>query len=292
MPSPVITPLRTPGRAPRVLTIDVEDWFHVCGDDYYSDPRRWPGFVARVEKSLPALLDRLSMQGHRATFFFLGWIARRHPDLVREVGRRGHEIAVHGDVHRRAHEMTAAEFREDLLRCREAVAEASGSTPRSHRAAEWSIRAAGEPALSVLAAEGFACDASVTPVPPLGRGSNPRGPHRVEVSAGSIVEVPPLTGRGFGRPLIVGGGWPFRMFAPDRVAAAEDAFRSAGWPAVFTFHPWEFDAEHPPMEGLAPLLRLVHFYGLPSLPERFQTWLDREGDRCVALEDVLPRLAA
>ena len=114
MSEPRITPLRFPGRAPRVLTIDVEDWFHVCGDDYYSDPRRWESFLPRIEKTLLALLDRVERGGHRATLFFLGWIAGRHPDLVREAVRRGHEIAVHGDLHRRADEMSGEEFREDL----------------------------------------------------------------------------------------------------------------------------------------------------------------------------------
>ena len=292
MPSPTLTPLRTPSRAPRVLTVDVEDWFHVCGDDYYSDPRRWDGFASRVETTVGALLDRLDRGGHRATFFFLGWIARRHPELVREAARRGHGIGVHGDLHRRAYEMTVSEFREDLLRAADAVERAGGARPRSHRAAEWSIRGAGEAPMAVLAAEGFACDASVTRIAPLGRAANLPGPHRVDLGASQIVEVPPLTGRGFGRTVPMGGSWAFRILAPARLAAAEEAFRGAGWPAVFTFHPWEFDREHPPMEGLSPLLRLVHFSGLNSLGARFEAWLDREADPCAALEDVLPTLAA
>ncbi len=81
------------------------------------------------------------------------------------------------------------------------------------------------------------------------------------------------------------------MFRLDRLARAEAAFRDRGWPAVFTFHPWEFDPEHPPMEGLPALLRLVHFYGLASLPDRFDAWLARDADRCVAIRDVLPALA-
>src|SRR6266542_1138400 len=169
MAPPKITRLRMPGRAPRVLTIDVEDWFHVCGDDYYSDPRRWDGFAPRVEKTLLALLDRLDWGGHRATLFFLGWVAGRYPDLVREAARRGHEIAVHGDLHRRADEMSREEFREDLRRARDRVE------------------------------EGFLCDASMTAVPPLGWPGNPPGPHRIEINGGSLLEVPPLTGRGFGR---------------------------------------------------------------------------------------------
>jgi hypothetical protein len=187
-------------------------------------------------------------------------------------------------------EMTAGEFRDDLARARERVEEASGKPVRSYRAAEWSIRHPGEPALSVLAAEGFLCDASMTAVPPLGRKENLTGPHRIDFDRGWLIEVPPLTGRGFGRTLQMGGGWPFRMFSAERLRRDEDGFRNAGLPAVFTFHPWEFDPDHPPMEALDPLLWLVHFYNLRGLPGRFERWLAT--DRSVALADVLPRLAA
>ena len=273
-----------------MLTIDVEDWFHVCGDDYYSDPRRWDGFASRVEKTMRALLERLGKGGHRATLFFLGWVARKYPDLVREAVRRGHEVGIHGDSHRRADEMTVAEFREDLARSREAIERAAGAASSCYRAAEWSIRHASQPALEVLAAEGFACDASMTTVPYLGRPGNLPGPHRIDFEGRSLVELPPLTGPGFGRTVPMGGAWPFRMFSRERLKMQEDRFREAGLPAVFTFHPWEFDGSHPPMEGLAPLLRLVHFYNLGGLPERFERWL--EEDRSVAVADVLPRLAA
>lgn len=289
MLSPRITPLRTPGEAPRVLTIDVEEWFHVCGEDYYSDPRRWGSFSSRVEKCFGRLLQLLEPGKHRATFFFLGWVAERHPELVRESFRRGHEIAVHGDLHRRADELTPEEFRDDLKRACDRIEKAGGSRPTAYRAAEWSIRQPADPALRILVAEGFRCDASMMPVPPLGRSDNWIGPHRIELDGGSLIEVPPLTGRAFGRRLPLGGGWPFRLFSERTVARAEQDFRREGLPAVFTFHPWEFDEEHPFMEGLAPLTRTVHFLRLARLPERFERWLLR--DRCVALEDTLPQLA-
>jgi len=287
---PTITPLRTTGRAPRVLTIDVEDWFHVCGDDYFSDPRRWDSFPSRIEPNFVRVLELLDAGRHRATIFFLGWIAERHPDLVREATRRGHEIGVHGHFHRRVDEMEPDEFRSDLLRARDRVEAVTGTRPAVYRAAEWSIRHAGELALEILASEGFQCDASVTPVPPLGRADNPAGPYAIGLGGLSLVEIPPLTGRGFARTIPMGGSWAFRMFSPDRLRLAEDRFRDAGWPAVFTFHPWEFDSEHPPMEGLSPLSRLVHFYRLGTVPERFGLWL--EGDRCVALEDARVQLRA
>jgi polysaccharide deacetylase family protein (PEP-CTERM system associated) len=285
---PVITLLRTPGPAPRVLTIDAEDWFHVCGEDYYSDSRRWDSFPSRIETTFRRVLDLLDGGGHRATIFFLGWIARRKPHLVEEAVARGHEPAVHGDQHRRADEMTETEFREDLWRARQSIEDAAGVRCSAHRAAEWSIRHPGDRALSVLAQEGFGCDASATSVPPLGRADNPLGPYRVSRDGTTILEVPPLTGRGYGRRLPVGGGWPFRLLPEDRIAAAEAAYRQQGFPAVFTFHPWEFDEEHPRMDGLPPLLRAVHFAKLTRLPDRFARWLAR--DRCVALEDVIPSL--
>ncbi len=290
MSPPIITPLRTPGRAPRVLTIDAEDWFHVCGDDYYSDPRRWDSFPSRFDRTFTALLERLDRGTHRATIFVLGWIAARHPDLVREAARRGHEIALHGDLHRRADELTPEEFRADLRRAADRVEKAAGVRAELHRAAEWSIRSPEDPALAILAAEGFRADASMTSMPPLGRAGNPLGPHRVETAAGPLVEIPPLTGRGFGRRVPAGGSWGFRMLSPERLAESETLYRDRGHPAVFTFHPWEFDSDHPPMEGLAPMTRLVLFAGRRGLPERFDAWLEQE--RCVSLGEALSELRA
>jgi polysaccharide deacetylase family protein (PEP-CTERM system associated) len=287
--SPLITPLRTRGRAPRVLTIDAEDWFHVCGDGYYSDPRRWDGFASRIETTLVSLFDRLARGGHRATVFFLGWIARRYPGLVKTARERGHEIGVHGDLHVRADEMTTEEFREDLRRASRSLEAAGGGEAFSvYRAAEWSIREPGAAALSVLAAAGFRCDASMMPVPPLGSAAVPRGPHRIDRDGWSLVELPPLTGRAFGRRLPMGGAWPFRVLSAARLADAEARARDAGAPAVFTLHPWELDPEHPRMDGLPAMLRAVHFAGLRGFPQRYERWLDR--DPCVAIGDVLPEL--
>ena len=288
MPHPTITSLRVSGRAPRVLTIDVEDWFHVCGDGYYSDPRRWDSFAPRIEATFGTVLDSLSEGKHRATMFFLGWIARRYPDLPREAALRGHEIGVHGDLHRRADEMGPGEFREDLRRSRDSVEEAAGQRAFSYRAAEWSIRHPASPELAELAAAGFRCDASMMPVSPLGRDDNAPGPSRISQDGWSLTEIPPLTGNVLGQRLPLGGAWPFRVLPERTLAAAERDFRERGQAAVFTLHPWELDPEHPRMDGLPALARTVHFLGLRRFPERFARWLSE--DRAVALDDVLPRL--
>ena len=125
-------------------------------------------------------------------------------------------------------------------------------------------------------------------VPPLGSASNPTGPHRIERDGWSLTEIPPLTGRALGRRLPLGGAWPFRVVSEKKIAAAENACRERGEPAVFTFHPWELDPAHPPMDGLSPLTRTVHFLGLRNLSARLLRFLAT--DRSVALADVLPRL--
>lgn len=269
--------------------MDLEDWFHVCGDGFYSDPRRWDAFVPRVEESFGSLLDLLRRGGHRATVFVLGWIARRHPQLVRRAAADGHEIGVHGDLHVRADELTRSEFRDDLLRSRDSVEAAAGRGSASYRAAEWSIRSPRAEALGVLGREGFARDASVMPVPPLGDAGNPHGPYRVSKDGWSLLELPPLCGRVAGVAIPLGGAWPFRLLSARRLQRAEDAARERGIPAVFTIHPWELDGAHPTMDGLPAILRLVHFAGLRRFPGRFRGWLARE--RTVALEDAAVALA-
>jgi peptidoglycan/xylan/chitin deacetylase (PgdA/CDA1 family) len=283
----VITRLRVPGRGPRVLTIDAEDWFHVCGDGYYDDPRRWDSFVPRIETTLGGLFERLERGGHRATVFFLGWIARRYPEHVRAAARRGHEVGVHGDVHRRADEMTPDEFaRPRPGRHRGA----SGVAAEVHCAAEWSIRDAAfrrcaRPCRDPLRRPTMPCRRGRAG----GDGSAPiasDGAGDIDGGKWSLTEIPPLPARAYGRLLPLGGAWPFRMLPEARLARAEEAVRERGEPAVFTIHPWEFDAAHPPMDGLPPVTRLVHFAGLRGLSERFARWLAR--DRCVAIADVLP----
>ncbi|HKB71235.1 MAG TPA: polysaccharide deacetylase family protein, partial [Thermoanaerobaculia bacterium] len=95
--------------APAVLTVDLEEWFCICGDEHYSDPRNWDAFEPTIERNAAALLERFSAAGRRATFFVVGWIARRYPALVKRIASAGHEIAFHGMTHRRCDEMTAAE---------------------------------------------------------------------------------------------------------------------------------------------------------------------------------------
>jgi hypothetical protein len=223
----------------RVLT-STRGWFPSAAT-LLRDPRRWD-LRARLETTLAAVF---AMLGGAAINYrlLLGWVARRYRTWC---GRRpaGDTNRRPEDVHRRVDEMTAAEFASDLARAgvdRFRV----GRPADAYRAAEWSIRDAGSPALRELARAGFRCDASTMPVPPLGRVGNPTGPHRIQSDGWELTELPPLTGRAFGRRLPLGGAWPFRLLSERRLEA-EDAVRDRGEPAIFTIHPWEFDPAIPP----------------------------------------------
>ncbi len=260
--------------APNVLTVDFEEWFCICGDDRYSDPRNWDRFEPTIERSAEGLLARLSEAGARATFFVLGWIARRYPGLVRRIVAGGHEIAFHGMTHRRCDELGPGDLRRDLAEGKALLEDLGGAPVAGFRAPEWSVRRPEDPVFEALAESGYRYDASLTSIPLLGRAGNPSRAFAVGTPAGRVLEFPPLTGRGWGQTVHLGGGWAFRQLSWRRIVLRAREFREAGSPAVFTFHPWEFDADPPPLPGASPLLRLTRVAHRRRLPRRFGRLLE------------------
>jgi polysaccharide deacetylase family protein (PEP-CTERM system associated) len=258
-----------------ILTVDVEDWFHVCGHPLYADPAAWAGRERRVHAGVERVLGLLDGSGAKATFFVLGWIGRQSPSLVRRIADSGHEIGCHGDIHRRVFEMTLPEFREDLRKSRDTLQAIVGSPVTSFRAPEWSMLRADNPAFAVLVEEGFTLDSSLTTAPPVGEPANPTRPVTLETISGPIAEVPPLMGSFFGFRALWGGGVCARLTRESRVVAAIDRSLAAGVPPVLYAHPWEFDDAHPAMPGLSPVQRLVHFAGRTRTEGRWARFLKR-----------------
>ena len=258
-----------------ILTVDVEEWFHVCGHAGYADPATWSAREKRVHVCTDRILDLLAGTASKATFFVLGWVARQSQALVRRIAEAGHEIGCHGDTHRRVFELSLADFREEVRRSRDTLQEITAKPVTAFRAPEWSMLKADNPALAVLVEEGFRVDSSLTTAPPVGDRSNPARPAVLPTGAGPILEVPPLMGTFFGRPAMWGGGVCARLTRESRIAAAIDVELAAGIPPVLYAHPWEFDDAHPAMPGLSPLQHLVHFAGRRRTEERWGRWLKR-----------------
>jgi polysaccharide deacetylase family protein (PEP-CTERM system associated) len=272
------------------LTVDVEEWFHVCGVPALG-PSRWDTLESRVERTTRLLLDTFDRAGARATFFVVGWVAERCPRLVADIAAAGHQVGSHGFLHERAYDLGTARFREDL-RASVAALGAITERPTCYRAPEWSINDRSLWALDVLAAEGFTLDASMAPVALVGNVGYPRAPHRRETPAGTLVEMPPLVADRFGWVMPLGWGWGLRMSAPRTVLQAIERTNQAGAPAVLTVHPWEIDPD-PPRVPLPPRLRFAHYFRLDGFLDRLAAIVRGAAfDRIDAVAASLPSLSS
>lgn len=267
------------------FTVDVEEWFHICGVGGALGPASWDALPSRVVDTTRRLLDELDGAGVRATFFVLGWVAEKYPALVADVVAAGHEVGSHGHRHERAYELGMVGFAQDVKRSTDALRAAGVPHVTAFRAPEWSINDRSLWALEQLVRQGFTVDASMAPVRLVGSVNYPRQPHVRKTESGSIVECPPFVVQRFGQAVPIGWGWGFRMSSPRRVLQTIEAANRAGSPAVFTVHPWELDPE-PPRVPLPLRPRFAHYFRLGGFRNRLAAVL-REGD-FGALRDLAP----
>jgi polysaccharide deacetylase family protein (PEP-CTERM system associated) len=253
------------------LTVDVEEWFHVCGIDGPLAVDRWDGLASRVVDTTRDLLDLLDACDVRGTFFVLGWVAERHPTLVAEIARAGHEVGSHGHLHERVYELTPESFARDLEACRAALAAAGVPDVRGYRAPEWSINARSLWALEVLARAGFTFDSSMAPMRIVGDPDYPTQPNKRPTSCGDVMEFPPLVDRRFGQnmPMV---GWGLRMTAPGRVIRIIEDRNARGVPVALAVHPWEIDPD-PPRVKLPPAKSFAHYFRLGGFRRRLESIL-------------------
>ncbi len=261
------------GRVRNFLTVDVEEWFHVCGVGGPLAPEHWPTLPSRVEFTTDITLELLARRGVTATFFVLGWVAHRHPRLVQRILAAGHEVASHGWSHRRVYDMDEASFEADLRQAVAALEAAGAPAPIGFRAPEWSINDRSLWALSVLSRLGFRYDSSMSPLRIVGNPAYPQVPHRRHTACGALLEVPPLVGRRFGQQYPLGGGWGLRMSRPATVVKEIDARNRRGEPVALFVHPWELDPD-PPRVSLPWALRFSHYFRLRGFADRLREILD------------------
>lgn len=266
-----------PPAAPRMvnaLTVDVEDWYQVSAFDDLVARAGWPTQEQRVHVGTERLLDLFDAHGAKGTFFVLGWVAERHPNLVRAIHDRGHELASHGYEHRLVHTLDAAAFRADLARAADAIHAACGARVEGFRAPSFSFTKDTGWAWDVLREEGYTFSSSVFPVrhDRYGIPDFPRRPVRLSDPDGrSIWEFPMTTWRVLGRNVpAAGGGW-MRALPPFVMHRALRAANKAGHPGIVYVHPWELDPEQPRMPGAGARTTFRHRVGL----KRTHARLDR-----------------
>jgi polysaccharide deacetylase family protein (PEP-CTERM system associated) len=253
--------------ATNAMTIDVEDYFHVEAFASTIDRKDWDHLPQRVERNTERILDILAESDAQATFFVLGWIAQRHPALVRRIVADGHELASHGFNHMRIDRLSPEEFRADVQQSKRVLEDASGVAVRGYRAPTFSISRNSTWAHAILLEEGYRYSSSVYPRKHDLYGS-PGAPRTPFAPLPGFVEVPLTTIRIFRVDVPASGGGYFRLFPYRLTRWLVDRANSAnGAPAVFYLHPWEVDPDQPRQHHAPLLSRFRHYLNL-GLTER------------------------
>lgn len=281
-------------RIVNAMSVDVEDYYQVSAFAKHVAPNQWDTFEGRVEQSTQRTLALFADHGVKATFFTLGWVAKRYPSLVRTIVAEGHELASHGMQHVRVHEQTPAVFRADIGESKRLLEDVGGCAVRGYRAASFSITEQTRWAFDVLAEEGYAYSSSVYPIrhDHYGIPGAPRFAYRPGTQ--DLVEVPVSTVAVFGQALPCGGGGYFRLL-PYRLSrwAIRRVNRRDGRPCIFYFHPWEIDPEQPRMQGLTLRTRFRHYTNLSRMERRLAAVLKEfewgRMDRIFLTHPVHPR---
>jgi len=256
------------------MSVDVEEYFQVWAFAGTTSRADWDTLPSRVDESVKSTLRLFDEAGIKATFFTLGWIAERHPKMIRAIADAGHEIASHGYAHSKITTQSRREFRDDVTRAKEILEEVSGQTVIGYRAPSFSIGSNNLWALDVLDETGHLYSSSIYPVvhDHYGMPEAPRFPFRAK--PGGILEIPLSTTRIFGKNFPCGGGGYFRLvpytyfhWATRRLNEVE---RQS---SVFYFHPWELDPDQPRMKNISLKSRFRHYVNLNRMERRLQRLL-------------------
>lgn len=259
-------------RIVNALTIDVEDYFQVSAFAPHIPRSDWEVRECRVERNMDRILSMLDETGAKATFFTLGWIAERYPQLVRAIVRHGHELASHGYGHQRASDQTAENFLADVRLAKVLLEDISGQEIKGYRAPSFSIGKANLWAFDCLEQAGYRYSSSVYPIRHDHYGM-PDAP-RFAFGVGRLIEVPPTTFRMGNRNWPASGGGYFRLmpYALSRwlLRRVNATDRQA---AIFYFHPWEIDHEQPRIPGISVKTRFRHYVNIDRMEKRLRRLL-------------------
>lgn len=271
------------------LTIDVEDYYHVSAFEKISPPSTWAGRESRVEANTDKVLALLDERSVKATFFILGWVAERHPQLVKQIAQQGHEIASHGYQHQRVALQDRETYKSDIRRSKAILEDQAGTEVIGYRAPSYSITRQTDWAFDELIEAGYRYDSSIFPLNHdfYGIPDWPRfAGYAVKTETGwqasdqpgeageSIREIPITTLNLAGKNLPIAGGGYFRLL-PYAITrwGLQQINRKEQKPFVFYLHPWEFDPEQPKMAGASTKSRFRHYLNLRKTEQRFEKLL-------------------
>lgn len=283
------------------LSIDVEDYFHVSAFENISAPAGWDARECRVEGNTDLILRILDELEVKATFFILGWVAERYPQVTKAIADAGHEVASHGYLHQRVALQERDSYRQDIRRSKALLEDQTGKAVLGYRAPSYSITRQTAWAFDELIEAGFKYDSSIFPMKHdfygmpdwprfAGYAVNREGAwtatDQVTADEKAIREIPITTLKIGGRNLPIAGGGYFRLFpyALTRWGLTHINEKESQ-PFVFYLHPWEFDPQQPRMAGAGAKSRFRHYLNLNRTEERFRSLLS--DFKFVPLEEMM-----
>jgi len=257
--------------APSILSVDVEDWFHILDIPSAPQIENWHTLPSHVEKNFLHLLDLFEDHQAHVSCFFLGWVGEHFPRLVLEAARRGHEIASHGYAHKLVYQMTRDEFYADALKARKILEDAGGVPVTGYRSAGFSVTEKTTWFFEAVTAAGYQYDSSVFPAP-RGHGgmrNARRGPYRIEEHGANLVEFPITVADLLGKPMCFFGGGYLRLFPYPLIRRMARQVLAEGRPVVYYVHPREIDPSHPRLP-MSPTRRFKSYVNLDSTERKLR----------------------
>lgn len=256
------------------LTIDVEEYFHVDAFHDVVQTNQWSSFSSRVQKNVEKILDVIEAYHYKATFFVLGWVAKKNREIVRKIVNRGHEIGCHSFWHRKVFTLSPDEFKADTRHAKALLEDISGQPVFGYRAPSYSITRDSLWAIDILEELGFKYDSSIFPIihDVYGMQNAPRFQFRLKHN--NMMEYPLSTLRVFGKNLPVSGGGYFRLFPFWFTKRALKSINNKEkQPFIFYLHPWELDPDQPKFHNARLLSKFRHYTNLDQSYTRFERLL-------------------
>ncbi len=264
------------GSPTHAMTCDVEDYFQVSAFNDDIARSSWESIECRIPRNIDLILECFAANDVKATFFTLGWVATRHPEVVRRIAAAGHEIASHGMQHTRVWHQSAAEFKQDVQDSRRLLEDTAGVPVVGYRAASWSIDERTPWAHDVLSESGYKYSSSIYPIKHdhFGMPDAQTEPHYVGGSG--ILEVPASVASILGRNVPAAGGGYFRLYPLQFSLWLIRKFElPTSHPFVFYFHPWEVDPDQPRVHGISAKSRFRHYLNLRKFEPRLRALLEQ-----------------
>jgi len=256
------------------MTVDVEDYFQVSAFEDVISRDTWKNYLCRVETKTDEILQLFNTHNVKATFFTLGWVAQKFPNLIHRIVSEGHDLASHGYDHKKVSSLTREQFSEDVKRSKMILEDISAKKITGYRAPSYSFTKNNQWTHDVLHENGYKYSSSIAPIKHdlYGIPDAPRFPHlRAEKK---ILELPITTIRLLNKNYPCGGGGWFRLY-PYRISkwAIDRVNNTDNKSAIFYFHPWELDPDQPRISGIDLTTRFRHYQNLKNMGNKISILL-------------------